>query len=93
MRYLCVRWVHDFPEEPVWLYSEVDDDRWETRKVWIFPNGSMERADGSNHTERVWLAVIQIPDSKVISMQPEFEAKDISADEFEQVWEKARNLT
>jgi hypothetical protein len=33
MKYLKVVWVHDLPGEPVLLYSEVDDEGWEIRKV------------------------------------------------------------
>ena len=27
MKYIRVRWLHDFPDEPVILYSEIDSKR------------------------------------------------------------------
>jgi hypothetical protein len=32
-RYQLVHWLHEFADEPGRLYSEVDDDGWEIRKV------------------------------------------------------------
>ncbi|MGO4722579.1 MULTISPECIES: DUF6881 domain-containing protein [unclassified Inquilinus] len=40
MSYIRVQWVHSFPDEPVWLISELDGNRRETRKVEIFADGS-----------------------------------------------------
>ncbi len=39
MRYLRVQWLHSHPDEPVTLYSELDDEGWEVRKVEIFADG------------------------------------------------------
>ena len=33
MTYIRVEWKYSFANEPVWLYSELDDLRWEVRKV------------------------------------------------------------
>jgi hypothetical protein len=33
LNYLCVQWLHEYPTEPVRLFSELDDQRWETRKI------------------------------------------------------------
>jgi hypothetical protein len=40
MQYIKVVWKHDHPEEPIVLYSELDEDRWEVRKVEVFRVGS-----------------------------------------------------
>ncbi|WP_421996326.1 DUF6881 domain-containing protein [Reyranella sp.] len=40
MKYIKVRWRHCLPNEPVTLYSEIDEDRWERRKVYVFADGS-----------------------------------------------------
>ena len=29
MQYLKTHWIHNEPDEPVWIYSELDADRWE----------------------------------------------------------------
>ncbi len=39
MKYIKVKWLHSHPDEPVLLYSELDKDRWETRKVEVFADG------------------------------------------------------
>ena len=41
MKYLKVRWIHESATDPVELYSEIDDQGWEVRKVEVFPNGTM----------------------------------------------------
>ena len=41
--YVEVAWLHDFEDEPVMLYSKLDDQRRETRKVELFPDGRMDR--------------------------------------------------
>jgi len=39
--YIYSKW-HDSPEDsPVEFYSELDDDRFETRKVEVFKDGSL----------------------------------------------------
>jgi hypothetical protein len=91
MRYLCVRWIHNLPDEPVWLYSEIDEYRWETRKIWLFADGTLERADKDHETGRVWLSDKPIPELAEIAAQSEFELRDLSRDEFEDLWRKATN--
>ena len=44
MIYLKVKWNHSFSDEPVLLYSELDRERWEVRKVEVFPGGRMAYA-------------------------------------------------
>lgn len=46
MQYVRVRWIHSLPGEPVTLLSELDDDRFEVRKLEIFHDGSTGRASG-----------------------------------------------
>jgi hypothetical protein len=36
MSYLKVKWNRSFPDEPMLLYSELDRERWEVRKVEFF---------------------------------------------------------
>ena len=40
MNYIRVRWLHENPEAPVLVVSELDDHRWERRKVEVFADGS-----------------------------------------------------
>lgn len=40
MEYIKVRWIHDHEDEPILLYSELDHDRFELRKVEVYEDGS-----------------------------------------------------
>src|SRR5262249_25192281 len=37
--WIRVEWRHDSPDDPVVLYSELDAERWETRKVDVYADG------------------------------------------------------
>lgn len=61
MQYIKVLWKHDFPDDPVWHYSELDEDRWETRKVEIFAEGTKGFADQIEECGLSQLSVEPIP--------------------------------
>ncbi len=73
---------------PLLIWSELDDDRFEIRKVEIFKNGRMTFAPGGPDPS-TWLADVPIPLSSVISDGAEFTALDIDATQFEVVWQEA----
>jgi len=89
MNYLKVKWTHTSPDEPVWLYSEVDDKRWEVRKVEIFADGRMCFADRQRSSGTTGLGQEPLPELADISADPEFEPSVISGQEFEVVWQSA----
>ena len=39
MTYIKVEWIHSHADEPTLLYSELDQARWEKRKVEVFADG------------------------------------------------------
>jgi len=41
MMYIKVKWIHALSDEPVLLYSELDGERWEVRKIEIFADERM----------------------------------------------------
>lgn len=90
MRYVKVAWHHDFPDEPVLFFSELGEDGYEIRKVQVFRDGRSEWADESHETASVGLSEIPFPPVEEISSQEEFDAEEISADEFEGVWMNSR---
>jgi hypothetical protein len=92
MRYIFVRWLHEYAEEPLHLYSELDDDRYETRKVEIFRGGRVGLA-GPN-VRRGWsnLGDKAIPELEEIASS-EFVPQEISRDEFEAIWQIALQFT
>lgn len=93
MEYICVKWIHSHPDEPVWLYIELNDERWEVRKVEVFLDGRVGWADTSNEVGGTGLGLETVPPLKEIAEQIEFEPRTIPKDEFEQVWKKALNST
>jgi hypothetical protein len=89
MIYIKVRWKHDDPNDPILLYSEMDDEHWEVRKVEVFPNGSFGYADRATSRGTTLLGLEPIPTLSKIAANPEFEPAAIAKDEFEAVWLKA----
>lgn len=91
MWYVRVMWHHDFDDEPVTIFSELGEDRYETRKVQIYRDGRMEWSDESRESGDITLSEIPFPaDLEEIDSQAEFSAGLIDAAEFEQAWQGAR---
>lgn len=90
MAFIKVSWIHDLADEPVTLYSEITDDRYEIRKVEVFRDGSMTYADENEETGRTWLGESPVPAIEEIAAQSEFVPESIEQKEFERVWNEAR---
>lgn len=88
MNYLCVKWIHSFPDEPVWLYSEIDAERWETRKVEIFADGRYGYASATESSGGTGLGEGPIPTLAEIARDPQFEPSEITKEKFEQEWRR-----
>ena len=88
MNYIKVKWNHSLPGEPVWLYSELDAERWETRKVEVFADGSRGYASATESGGETRLGEAPIPPLIKISYDPQFEPVEITKEEFEEVWSK-----
>ena len=89
MGYIKVKWVHSFSDEPVLLYSELDSERWETRKVEVFADGRMNYADRTTSSGDTKLSIEPLPTLDQIDADPQFEPEEITKTEFETVWKKA----
>jgi hypothetical protein len=88
-RYQKVYWHHESSDEPVVLYSEVDDSGWETRKVEAYRDGRQDFGDASRSTGTTMLGKVVTPSVEEIDAQQEFSAAEISHDEFESIWRRA----
>ncbi|WP_341841123.1 DUF6881 domain-containing protein [Chitinophaga caseinilytica] len=86
MRYLKVIWMHNFDDEPQFIYSEIGDDAYELRKVEIYKDRSFGVASQEFEFGGTALADQQIPDVDAIAGDAEFLPKEITRDEFEDVW-------
>lgn len=88
MHYLRVQWLHSSASDPVEIYSEVDHDGWETRKVEVFRNRTIGYASANESTSSTVLSEERLPSLDEISADPEFRAQQITKEEFEKVWER-----
>lgn len=87
--YLKVVWHHDFPDEPVVLFSELDDERYETRKVEVFRDGHRTFASLQGFSGSTMLGEIPAPSIEELSESGEFSPEQIAREEFEAIWVEA----
>ena len=87
MKYVKVEWNHDLPGEPIVIFSEVNDQGWEIRKIELFGDGAMISADAHHGL----LAEVRFPDelSDITHAggRGEFAASQISGREFDAMWQ------
>lgn len=88
MKYIRVRWKHQHADEPVILYSELDDNRFEVRKVEVFRNGRCEYASVERSGGQTRLGIVAVPDLSEIAKDPQFEPVEITPGEFEAAWRR-----
>lgn len=89
MRYQAVRWIHDFDDEPVMLFSEVDPRGAECRKVEEYRDGRLDVAGQGFENGSTQLAQSLMPSLDEINMASEFVARSIDKRAFEAVWLRA----
>jgi len=88
MRYLRVKWAHSSPRDPVDIYSEIDHDGYEVRKVEIFSDGNIGFADSAETYCSTELGEKPVPSLESIVADPQFQPSVISKEEFERIWAK-----
>jgi hypothetical protein len=89
MTYFKCKWNHSFPDEPIALYAELDEQRWEVRKVEVFRDGKMGFANGEREFGGSGLGLVPTPPLAEIAADPQFEPVEITQLEFESVWSEA----
>lgn len=89
MKYVKVFWNHSLPDEPVVLFSEIDDNGWEKRKVYVFRTGLPGVASSDQSTRSVFLSTELFPSLAQIAADPQFIPFEISPKEFEETWNEA----
>jgi hypothetical protein len=86
MTYIRVEWKQSNLSYPILLYSELNGDRWEVRKVEVFFDGRRGFANASESAGGTGLSKEPIPPLSEIAADPQFEPSEISQGEFERVW-------
>lgn len=89
MKYIKVIWKHEFTDEPVELYSELDDWNNEIRKVEVYRNGEVGYATLDLSYSNTFLSKYELPDIIEINQDKQFCATSISKDDFEIIWDNA----
>jgi hypothetical protein len=88
MIYLEVVWSHSIISEPVKLYSEIDEQLWERRKVEVYADGTAGYADAAHSTRGTKLSIEPLPSIEEIAADPQFTPREITAEDFEAVWQR-----
>lgn len=88
MEYYRVRWLHNDPSSPEWIAAEVDGERWEVRKVEIFPDGSKGWAAGGEACGTTFLGIEPVPLLTEFARDQQFVVEMITAAEFESLWQR-----
>lgn len=86
MRYLLVRWNHSSDSYPVLLYSELDEERNEVRKVEVYRDGRKGYASREGASGGTRLGQEPLPPLAEIAAESEFEPAEVTPEEFERVW-------
>jgi hypothetical protein len=92
MQYIKVQWIHKFANEPTEMFSELNNARWELRKVEIYANGEATFAGSNRSTGSSRLSETPLPTLDKIALDPQFLPQEISRSEFEDAWERAQKL-
>lgn len=89
MTYIKIFWKHSFLDEPILMYSELDENRNEIRKVEIYRGGMMGYAWRDISMNGTFLSESEIPELDTINKDIQFEGVGIRKDEFDIIWKKA----
>lgn len=87
--YLKVKWLHGHADEPILLYSELDADRYELRKVEVFADGTMGYASDAIAVRGTQLGEVPLPTADEIASDPQFVVELSDKDDFENIWDLA----
>ena len=92
MEYILLEWFHDIEDEPYLIYSEIDNQRYETRKIEVFKNGTCLRCGEEILNSSIDLADIAFPENiDEINRDKQFHAKYITKKDFEKFWDSINN--
>jgi hypothetical protein len=86
MKYIRVKWKHDRPAAPALIYSELDTDQREQRRVEVFSDGHIGYVDKKQETGDTMLGLEPLPNLAKVAMDPQFEVSEISKEDFDVLW-------
>ena len=89
MTYLKIAWAHKSEEFPTEIFSELDSERYEMRKIELFRDGTVRVAGPEGTPSEEYLSETAFPLDEEIAKQPQLEVLATSKEEFEQLWQSA----
>lgn len=84
--YIDVIWHHNDPAYPVRLVSELDESRWECRKLEFYRDGRVGAASKTGATLDTALGLEPVPSIVEINQDREFTAKSMDPSAFHALW-------
>ncbi|TJZ68393.1 hypothetical protein FAZ21_15725 [Chitiniphilus eburneus] len=87
-QYIDVAWLHNEPQEPVRLVSELNEARNELRKLEIFRDGKALYASEHQSSGDIGLSIEPIPTLEEINEDPQFKGCSITAEAFQALWQQ-----
>ncbi|MFT4573015.1 MAG: hypothetical protein ACI85E_000209 [Marinomonas primoryensis] len=87
--YIYSKWKNSPAGSPVEFYSELDGARYEVRKVEVFQGGKLSYASKTKSIGETRLGIAPVPPMSEIMSQPEFDIKNITKQDFENIWKQA----
>ena len=88
MEYILLEWFHDIENEPYIIYSEIDSQRYEIRKIEVFKNGTYLKCSEEILSSQIELADVAFPENiDEINRDRQFCAKYITKEDFERMWD------
>jgi coenzyme F420-reducing hydrogenase delta subunit len=94
MKYIKIHWIHNFKDDPEFIYSAIDESGYEIKKVEIFKNGDCIIYSENINSDR--LAEGMYPLLEELNFKEEFESMqtiEISETEFTEIWDKYNKET
>lgn len=89
LKYVLLNWFHTLKNEPYIIYSEIDEQRYEVRKIEIYKDGIIRKLDEKMTDTQIELGDVAFPENlDEINEDKQFHAQYISKEEFESVWNR-----
>lgn len=92
MEYLKVWWLHNFADEPYLFLCELDENRFEARKLEFYRDGRIGYACEDRQTGDTLLGELEVPSGDEIAADPQFVVGELTQAEFEDAWRKATGM-
>lgn len=90
--YIHIEWIHNNNEYPSHIYSELNEDRYEVRKIDFWKDGSIAFAFGDIEYGDTFLGTQPMPPladlNGIDEWGEEMKAQEITSEEFENKWQE-----